>query len=930
MKPKKKLIEVALPLADINAASSREKSLRHGHPSTLHLWWARRPLAACRAVLFASIVDDPSEHKDKFPKESDQNKERQRLFSIIRQLSQWENLNNRELFASAHQEMQKYADLAAINIHDPFCGGGSIPVEAQRLGLNTVASDLNPVPVMITRAMVEYPQRFLDLERAIGPEYEGCQTFKSLKLTGLQAVVEDIKRYGRVARSYTFAEIGRYYPELEFKVDRKNHKASVIAYIWARTAECINPACKCELVLVRSFDLSQKEGTSAWVETKVNKTGGKPKIEFSVKRGKGKGKEGTAGKTGVTCLNCKTVVPLAEIRKQGKERGLGAKLMAIVVEGDRGRHYLDPTPEQESLAAVLVPEDTPDTPLPEKALGFRVQEYGMRRHRDLFTSRQLLAMTTFSNQIIKTREKIYADAVAAGLPDDDLSLEDGGRGASAYADLIAMYLAFALDKCSDFWSTIATWSPQPKNELVVNTFGRHAIPMSWNFGEVNPFSSSGGNFVGNVDMVAKAVANLPQQGGITRAGTVLQGDARDLIEDGVVISTDPPYFDNIGYADLSDYFYVWMRKSLKTFFPKIFQTTLVPKSDELIATPFRHDSPDAAEAFFLSRMTDVLRKCAKNANREIPITIFYAFKQTESNEEGEASSTGWETFLQAVVDAGLTLTGTWPMRTERIKGLKSSMNALASSIVLVCRPQNSTETISKREFISELKRTLPGAVKSLKESGIAAVDLQQALIGPGMSVFSKYKHVLESDDSHMPVRSGLVLINQVLDEVLAHADSSFDSYTRWAIAWFEQFGYSDGPFGEANTLAQAKNVAVSALTNLGIVQSKSSKVKLISPDKLEDFLESSSGQAITHWRAALHLAHTLDESGEVETARLVNAVGADAGLCRDLAYRCFSICGKNGWAQEGLIFNNLVTAWGEIQRQANEQRQAGNQEGFKI
>lgn len=891
---KKKLIEVALPLEAINKEAAREKSIRHGHPSTLHLWWARRPLAACRAVLFASLVDDPSSHPEEFPTEADQDRERQRLFQLLEELVKWENSNNRSVLDAAHKEILKSTGGNPPPVYDPFCGGGSIPLEAQRLGLEAHASDLNPVAVLITKALIEIPPKFAG-QPPVNPAAKNKMSAPGM-WTGARGLADDVRYYGQWMRDRAWERIGHLYPKVNLPKEQGGGEATVIAWLWARTVRCPNPACGAQMPLVRSFALSMKPGKRAHIQPLVDHTS--KVVQFRVTAGDG-APEATVSRKGAKCIVCGTSVPLQHVRDEGRAGRMSALLMAVVAEGERGRIYLEADAPHIASAKAAVPKDPPETMLPEQALGFRVQVYGMARHRDLFTPRQLVALETFSDLVAETCNQAIKD------------------GASAeYANAIATYLAFAIDKCADFWSTLATWSAQPKNELVVSTFRRHALAMTWDFGEANPFSDSGGNFSGTVEATARCL-----DGAVTaNPGHVIQLDAcQGATALPACYSTDPPYYDNIGYADLSDFFYVWLRRSLSRIYPELFSTLLVPKKQELVATPFRFGgSRQAAQTFFEEGFGNAFTRFRRTQCAEYPLTVFYAFKQSESDEDdegnGAAASTGWETMLEGLVHANFQVTGTWPARSERLgRSISLGTNALASSIVLACRPRPESAPITTRkDFLLSLKRELPHALRDLQKGNIAPVDLAQAAIGPGMAVFSRYKKVLESDGTPMRVRTALALINQTLDEVLSEQESDFDPDTRWALAWFEQNQFSEGLYGQAEVLATAKAVAISGLVEAGIVHSRAGKVRLLKRNELSADWDPTADGRLTVWEVTQHLIHCLETRGETETAALKAKVGGLAETARELAYRLYTLCERKGWAEEAGFYNSLVVAWPAI------------------
>lgn len=950
MPQRKKLIEVALPLEAINKESAREKSIRHGHPSTLHLWWARRPLAACRAILFASLVDDPSGYPDKFPTELEQSIERQRLFDLlgrivtaeekagkqsagkqtVRGLVSWDDLKDPAIIEAAQREIvrslawshneepptdvkaiQKYIQKHAPIVYDPFCGGGSIPLEAQRLGLKAYASDLNPVAVMVTKAMIEIPPQFAG-QPPINPQY--CSDHdvtrelkKGIWKGNTKGLAEDIRYYGNWMRDRAKQHIGHLYPDVTLA---NGEAATVIAWIWARTVKCPNPACGCEMPLVRSFALSTKAGNQHYIHPVIDRQQHLPKIQYEIKADKGKPLEGTVSRKGARCIACDNPVGLEYVRSEGKAGRMGAKLIAIVAEGEKGRIYLPPNAEHERIAATAQPKWKPETDLVPNSRHVTPCIYGMTKHADLFTARQLTALATFSELVEAARVQLIQD----GATED-------------YAKAVATYLAFAVDKGSDYWSSLCSW--HSSGEKMRNTFGRQAIPMVWDFAECCPFSSSSGNWLGCITWVQKAVAEWR---GLS-PGKTWQMDAREVGApqfQGLILPTDPPYYDSVPYADLSDFFYVWLRHSVGHLYPDLFQTLLTPKEQELVADPFRHGGKEQAKRYFEDGLSKVFGEIRKITHPDYPFTVQYAFKQVESEEaedDDEAdsvavASTGWETMLEGLVQAGFSITGTLPIRTElgnRMRGQGS--NALASSIALVCRPlPHDAPKITRREFLNQLQRELPDALKKLQQGNIAPVDLAQASIGPGMAVFSRYTQVLEADGSLMRVRTALQLINQTLDEFLAEQEGEFDTDTRWALAWFEQHQFNEGLYGDAETLSKAKNTAVKGLEDAGILNAKAGKVRLLRRDELPGSWNPAKDSRIPDWEATQHLIHALDKKGEAGAATLLAQLNGQGETARDLAYRLYSICDRKGWTQEAIAYNSLVISWSEIARLATEKQ----------
>lgn len=905
----KKLIEVALPLDAINAASAREKSIRHGHPSTLHLWWARRPLAAARAVIWSSLVDDPSSHPEKFPTEEEQTRERERLFRILEELVVWENSNDRRVLDAAKAEIRASMGEEPIKLLDPFAGGGAIPLEAQRLGLEAYAQDLNPVAVTINKAMIEIPPLFAG-NAAVNPESRKRNALSSWE--GNAGLAADVEYYGNWMRDEAYRRIGHLYPKVKLPAEQGGGEATVIAWLWARTVKCPNPACGHETPLVRSFDLSKKKGKEWYVEPIVENGA----VRFEVAQGKAT-REGTVNRRGATCIHCGSPIGFDHVRSESCDGRMGARLMAVVAEGRRGRVYTAPSDEHIDAADVSRPEDYPDGKLAYYPGHLNTNVYGLDEFWKLFTNRQLTAMTTFSALVKEAQQKAYEDALAAGMPDDGIGLADRGTGALAYGQAVGVYLAFVLDKLTDYHSSICSW--HSSGEKMRNVFGRQAIPMTWDYAEGNPFCTSSGSLANMLDWVVQVARDLP--GNVT-AGHVKQFDAQSDNEmRGIVVSTDPPYYDNIGYADLSDFFYVWLRQSLRYTYPKLFGTMLVPKKEELVATPYRFDgSKQRAKQFFEDGMLETFKQVFKYSREDVPVTIYYAFKQseTEVTEEGEqTASSGWETMLAAIIKAGFSITGTWPMRTEMAnRSIASGSNALASSIVLVCRKRPADAPMAtRRDFVSALKRELRPALDALQTSNIAPVDLAQSAIGPGMGVFSRYAKVLEADGSEMSVRSALQIINQELDSYFSDQDGELDRESRFCVELYTQYAFNDVKFGEADVLARAKNTSIEGIANKGVLLAERGTVHLKTREEL-----ASVNLPITPmtWLLTQRLTHALVAGGGVEAcARIVNECpSVSSDNAKALAYRLFTIADKKKWTDEAFAYNSLVAAWEEIKAKA--------------
>ncbi|QJE02497.1 DUF1156 domain-containing protein [Massilia forsythiae] len=951
VKTPKKLIEVALPLDDINAASAREKSIRHGHPSTLHLWWARRPLAAARAVIFAQMVNDPGGDRGYAPgmTKAQAQLERERLFGIMRRLVTWENTNDGTVLAEARAEIIKswveiceqnkshpqarelFAPARLPAFHDPFAGGGALPLEAQRLGLESFASDLNPVPVLINKAMIEIPPIFAGRRPVGDPLPSDQQMDLSENWAGTAGFAADVRRYGEWVRSQALECIGHLYPSIDLPSELGRGKATVIAWIWARTVRSPNPAFgHAEVPLASTFILASKPGKEAYVEPVVDGDS----YRFEIRSGKppASAKSGTKvpGKgSGFVCILSNTSIDGKYIKEEAQAGRMGVKLLAIVAEGQRGRIYLPPSEEHEKTALQAKPEWVPTQELVGKARD-QMPLYGMNTFGDLFTSRQAATLSTFSDLIHKSRQKIAVDAAAAGMDDDPTPLRDGGRGAVAYAEAISVYLAFIVEKMAETHSSLCTWSNAPKNELVVSTFRRQAIAMTWDFAESNPFARSSGS----VEKITEAICRvLPTSIPASASGSSSQANAQaQSITAGKVVSTDPPYYDNICYADLSDFFYVWLRRTLRPVFPDLFATLSVPKLEELVASPYREDLKGQAEEYFLSGMTSGMRQLAKQAHPAFPTTIYYAFKQSDTTDLG-TGNTGWETFLEAVLQAGFAITGTWPIRTERdARSIGIGANALASSIVLVCRQREANApSISRREFLRELKEQLAEAIEvmiggSEGVSPVAPVDLAQAVIGPGMGIFSKYAAVLEADGTEMTVHTALTLINRMLVE----GEDDFDSDTQFCMSWFDEQGWAAGDFGKADVLARAKGTSVERVRQAGVALASSGKVKLLKPlEYPSDWLPEKDNNTPV-WEALHQLIRALRAHGEAAAGSLLARMPQRAEPIRNLAYRLYTLCERKGWAEDARAYNELITSWASIDAASHEKGHIGSQADLDI
>ena len=888
-----------MPLDVINAASAREKSIRHGHPSTLHLWWSRKPTATARAVLFASLVDDPSAHPEKFPTEKEQDAERERLFNLIGELVTWENSGKKEIFDRALAEIKKSCGDELPAVFDPFAGGGTIPLEAQRLGLKAFAADLNPVAVTINKAMIELPAQFKN-RPPVNPNAEN----RFGGYHGAEGLADDILYYGKLLKSLAFEKLGELYPKVhdaEHKTDR-----TVIAWLWARNVICSNPACRHRMPLVHSFKLSTKQ--KVFVDPQVDGD----RVNFVIRHYDGDKNlpDGTVNRNGARCIFCGTNNTLEHVRTEAKAGNMSAQLMAIVAEGERGRIYLPPDETHERIANVDKPEDFPDGELCGKAR-MNVSLYGFEQFSDLFTNRQLTALTTFSDLISDVQRQI---------------IDDGGD--KNYSNAVATYLSFLVDRWADAWNSFCSW--ENNAECPQHLFIGQAIAMTWGYVEANPFSNSSGSvkslgqnfwraFSANVfDFDRKIIGTAERHSALEKFS----------FDRPVVISSDPPYYDNINYADLSEFFYVWMRRSLKNIYPKLFGRMTFPKDDELIAEPARHGGDqNAARNFFEDGMSVAIKNFYDAADENFPVTIYYAFKQREA-ETG--TSSGWETMLNAIIRAGFQITATWPMRTEMSSRMRShDSNALASSVVLACRkrrPEN--KFMSKNDFLRTLKAELKPALDELTKATIAPVDMAQAAIGPGIAVYSRYDRIADMNDTELTVRDALKIINDELEKYLG--EQNLDAASQFCATLFEQKGFNEMSFGEADVLARAKNISVADLERIGAVISGKGDVRL--RDRAEIPAVDKNGQLNREWLKTLvdekcawlwvqTLVLVMEKVGLDGCGELLANFDGELEPLKNLAYRLYNVCDKKKFAKEASGYNDLVTEWQDILSARAEYRQ---------
>jgi len=932
---RKKLIDISLPLEALNEASVAEKFIRTGHPSVLHQWWSRKPLVTARAVLFASLVDDPSEY---LVEEDKVIEERERLLKLLRQLAQWENSNNQDILDQTRLEIARslarqkglptpigrgaVLDFLSANapvVLDPFAGGGSIPFEGQRLGLTSQSSDLNPIAVLINKAMVEIPGRFSE-KPAVHPHPAGQQMELSQRWKGIQGLVEDFRFYGNWVQEQAEKRLAYLYPKVQLPAERGIGEATVVAWIWAHVIRCPNPACGAEMPLASKWELSQKKGRETWVEPVIDRTAQPPQVLYTIATGKGPLPEGTVDRRGARCIVCGATVPLEYLRQEASAGRMGNTMIAVSAVAKGGRIYSEPDERQIKAARAARPTWQPEQLINEGLAG-NVTAYGCKTFGDLFLPRQLVALTTLSELIHAARDVIEVDATKAGFVNDKKSISSGGTGAFAYAEAVITYLAFAFSKTLNRSNAFVPWGIAV--ECPVNLFSRQTIAFIWDFAESNVIYGPSGSFSSMLENTARALETIDLD--IPRRGEAKQADAASAGQglQRIMISTDPPYYDVISYSDLSDFFYVWMRPMLVGIYPDLFATMLTPKSQELIADATRSGGKEKAKVQFEEGMFRTFSHFREIISPDFPLTVYYAYRQTEQRGTDQIISTGWETILSGMINGGFVITATWPMRTERaVKVASLDANVLASSIVLVCRPRpDDAETIKRRDFLLALKRELPAALKQLQQGNIPPVDLAQAALGPGMAVYSRYKHVLETDGTRMQVRTALSLINQALDEYLSEQEGEYDSDTRWSLSWFEQYGYDEGPYGEAETLSKAKNVSIQGLVDAGILEARGGKVRLLRSGEFRANWDPKADAHPTGWEAVHYLTLALDKKGEIAAAQLLKSMGTLGDTACDLAYRLYSLCDKKKWSQDAQAYNMLVSAWPRLKELINRKEE---------
>lgn len=884
---KSKLIEVALPLDEINAACKAYKDRKVGTIRNIHKWFAAMPLPAWRALLFAALIDDP---------ETDN--QRIYLLDVIKRLvANGADLPDVDTLEEAKALLCKQFPDGLPAVMDPFCGGGSTLVEAQRLGLSTVASDLNPVPVLISRTLTDLLPKVmgqapiaLTAETAASNELFPMSSSAPIAFAGLNA---DVSKYSQRVVARARASLASRYTSFAGEAP--------IAWLWARTTKCPNPACGLETFLMTSLWICKKKGDLAWFVPQVTKG----EIVLEVVSRQKSGEPPLSPKSGrgavFRCLSCDGTLTEDWIIERGSRHEIGERLVCVVAETTNGRIYRAPS-DSEIRAGAEVPDvvDFPDVPLPDIPRWFSGPRFGFTTQQDLYTPRQRLVLATFADLIAE----VYSEVI-----------EDGGS--RDWAAAVTTLMGLALGKMAQANSRQVRWntavSGAPKAEPA---FGQNDMPMLWDFVETYPFGSSVGSFLGIIKDQARAARYV-----VKGEGVAVRKDARDVAADRpTLIATDPPYFDAIGYADLSDYFYLWHRRALRHVHPDLYMTVAVPKTGELTAVPAHHNnSASAAKSYFIEGFTQTFNALKDALGEDLPLIVVYASKEQKG---GAGEETRWSSILSAIVAAELEITGTWPIHGATVARLIGNQtNAIASYIVMVCRPRLAdAQTCSLAEFNRALRRELPPAVRDLQAASILPVDLNQAALGPGMRIYSRYRAVLDQSGAVVPVDQAIRLIDVARSEVLEEQEGDLDPESRFAVRWWETFGWAVASFDEAGKAARPLGISVEEVARVQVVTSRANKVQLLGADQLDRSWTPSDDVRPTAWKAVHHLADRLiDGGGELEAAQLMAVLGKLQESSRALVYRLHDIAAKKGRKADQERYNALINSWTELVRLASGQ-----------
>jgi putative DNA methylase len=864
---RRKLIEVALPLTAISAASKADKDRKTGTVRSVHKWFAPMPGPAIRALVLASVLDD-----------SEDPQARLKDLSLIESMVPADGGAPREEdLRRVRARLRQQDELPTII--DPFCGGGSTLVESQRLGLAAIGSDLNPVPTLISKILAELVPQFRD-QSPLAPDSGRLPV-----LDTYGGVLHDLQYYAKLIQERVYKAVASAYPP---------GTDSFVAWLWCRTVPCPNPACGRTAPLYGLTHLSKLKRDYAYLVPQVTEHG----VVHRVATGPGVPQPPSkqAGKSRFICLACTTPFDQRYIRQQAQQGKMGLQLLADVRAVDGRRVYSADTPAAGGFGSPGMVE----IPLVGKA-AMNVGLYGISTLAGLFTSRQAATLESFAAEIGRVQE----DIAAAG-------------GSSAYVSVLQGLLSLALGKLAQSNCALVRWRIDSRSgsAKAEPAFGTQAVPMLWDFAETNPFGASVGSWMLQVDGVAAAVRTLPKSGPPASVSLAAAQDMAPGREAHALLITDPPYFDQIQYADISDFFYYFHRAALREAFPALYGTVTTPKSVELVANPWRHGGDaDAARDHFVVGFQQALASLSKTTDPDLPKVVVYAAAQDEHGDD-RAPSTAWESLLEAIVLAGLMVVATWPIfATGTTRQIGQGANALASYVVLVLRPRpEEAETVNRRAFLAALAAELPAALASLRHVAIPPMDLPQATIGPGMAVFTRYRQVMEPNGRSMSVGTALALINQVLDEVLTEQEGDFDSDTRFCLKWFSQYGWEEASSGTADSLARAANTSVAALDRGGVFRARAGRARLLAPAELSAGWDPVSDLRTSVWEGVVRIAQALEALGADEAARLMSAARQriDLDAARELTYLLYSICEKRGWTQTAALFNGLGTSWSDL------------------
>jgi putative DNA methylase len=890
IKRKKKLIEVALPLDEINAASKADKGRAHGTLKNLHKWFAPMPVPAWRALLFAALVDDPE----------DDNRRVYLLDVIKRLVANGADLPDNETLAEARRILAAQFPEGLPMVHDPFCGGGSTLVEAQRLGLETLASDLNPVPVLITRTLTQLLPKITGLQ-PIHPESRKAGTALSFDdemgkyspktYVGIEGLTCDVLHYAGQIRDAARQRLSNYYPA--------STGETVVAWLWGRTATCPNPTCGVDTVLTTTWWLSKRKNDMAWIEPRIENG----VVELDVITGQRSGEAPAAPKSprgaSFQCLGCLNPLPEDVLESQAEECGLGLRMTAIVVEKEGGRRtYRKPTQAEIDCATVSVEDyDVPET-VPVSDGGSR-NRFGLNMQSDLYTSRQLATMSVLATLVAETYDRVVRDG-----------------GTLEWASAVTSMLGLGVGRFAQFASSQARWTVRSNVSSFEGAFPRNDIPMTWDFYEINPFGDAGPSWTQTFISTTRALRNVVSDG----RGVAVIGDARRVVTPRpALVATDPPYFDAIGYADLSDYFYVWHRRALKRVHPDLYTTMAAPKQGELTAIAAHHGNDrQMARNYFIDGFTDTFRNLQASLAPGLPMIVVYASREQKG---GNDEQTRWSSILTSIVNADMEITGTWPIlgTTDR-RMVGQGSNVVATYIAMTCRPRLSeAQTTSLADFNRALRRELAVSIRDLQAASILPVDLAQAAMGPGMQIYSRYRSVLDQSGHPVPVEHALRLINAALGEVLDEQEGELDPDSRFAVRWWETYGWTAAPFGEADKTARPLGISADDVLRAKVAESIGGKVFLLGSGELDNQWVPSADIRPTAWEAVHHLAHRLiDKGGELEAARLMAVLGNLQDPAMALVYRLHDIAANKGRTGDQERYNALINSWAELMKLSSD------------